>query len=245
MYTNILRRRLVGTGGSFSPDTWEGIQSIVRAGKARDYFEIGHKFPDYYPVRDKDFNWEVIGFNHDIPTDKRYTNSMTLFADIWVALGTFAPMDDTSGYIGSRVRAYLNDESEDGFLGNLNPEVAAVIGLVDKQVGAATSDRVETQDLFSDKVFLISPTEMNATSSELRSTGILTGEKVYEFFEELEGTKRWPSYDSRGHIVWLRGLSNPNALSSARIFRISNGKGRFGSALVHYLHYIVPAIVIY
>lgn len=63
-----------------SPATWKDVQSIVRSGLARDYFDIGDKFTVEKTVDGvtTEFEFEIIGFDHDTPTDSNYTHSMTL-----------------------------------------------------------------------------------------------------------------------------------------------------------------------
>lgn len=58
--------------------TWKQIQDLVRRGKHIDIFTIGDQFVANY--NGVEYIWDVIGINHDIPTDKTYINSLTLQA---------------------------------------------------------------------------------------------------------------------------------------------------------------------
>jgi hypothetical protein len=58
--------------------TWKQIQDLVRRGKHIDIFTVGDQFVANY--NGVEYIWDVIGINHDIPTDKRYTNSLTIQA---------------------------------------------------------------------------------------------------------------------------------------------------------------------
>ena len=58
--------------------TWKQIQDLVRRGKHIDIFTIGDQFVANYDG--VEYIWDVIGINHDIPTDKNYINSLTLQA---------------------------------------------------------------------------------------------------------------------------------------------------------------------
>ena len=58
--------------------TWKQIQDLVRRGKHIDIFTIGDQFVANY--NGVEYIWDVIGINHDIPTDKKYINSLTLQA---------------------------------------------------------------------------------------------------------------------------------------------------------------------
>ncbi len=58
------------------PNTWEDIKNIVRAGRAQDYFALGDVLSSQ--KGDETLYWEVIGFDHDTPSDETLTHSMTL-----------------------------------------------------------------------------------------------------------------------------------------------------------------------
>jgi hypothetical protein len=67
----------VGTDG-IAVSNWADVQRLVRMGLHSKVFTVGDQFiADYNstPVV-----WDIIGINHDIPTDKRYTNSLTIQA---------------------------------------------------------------------------------------------------------------------------------------------------------------------
>ena len=66
----------VGTDG-IAVSNFEDVQRLVRMGLHSKVFTVGDQFiADYNstPVV-----WDIIGINHDIPTDKRYTNSLTIY----------------------------------------------------------------------------------------------------------------------------------------------------------------------
>ncbi len=57
-------------------DSWEDVQRIVRAGMASKIFTVGEQLEC---KRGNDILiWVIIGFDHDIPADAKYTHSMTL-----------------------------------------------------------------------------------------------------------------------------------------------------------------------
>ena len=65
--------------------TFSDIQSLVRSGQAEENFEVG----DIITCQKggKEISWEVIGIDHDRPTDSQYTHSMTLMLkDIFVPM---------------------------------------------------------------------------------------------------------------------------------------------------------------
>ena len=67
----------IGTGG-IKINNWEDVQRLVRMGLHTKMFTVGDQFVANY--NDVPFTWDVIGINHDTPTDKKYKNSLTLQA---------------------------------------------------------------------------------------------------------------------------------------------------------------------
>ena len=56
-----------GTGG-IKINNWEDVQRLVRMGLHTKMFTVGDQFVANY--NDVPFTWDVIGINHDIPTDE-------------------------------------------------------------------------------------------------------------------------------------------------------------------------------
>lgn len=67
-----------------------------------------------------------------------------------------------------------------GFLSLLDPELVAVLGAVDKQVARNTVTDGGGQDLFSDKIFLISRVEAYGGTE-----GVATGETPYSYYSAM------------------------------------------------------------
>ena len=85
-----------------------------------------------------------------------------------------------------------------GFLKLLDPDLAAVLGAVDKQVARNTVTDDGGQDLFSDKVFLLSRVEVFGGTE-----GTTTGEEVYPYYSALAEN---PTTDALvGRIKYLDG----------------------------------------
>ena len=99
----------------FKPTSWEGVQSLVRAGLASRVFSIG----DQLTCQRDGVNlvWDVIGIDHDTPADPQFTHSLTLqlhdcfptamqfdaaeafyYAESGLAAGTYHFMIDSSDY---------------------------------------------------------------------------------------------------------------------------------------------------
>lgn len=71
-------------------ESWSDVQKIVRAGQASKYFSIGDQFvcgkTNPNGTVDK-LVWDVIGIDHDVPSDPQFTHSMTLgLHDCYIAL---------------------------------------------------------------------------------------------------------------------------------------------------------------
>jgi hypothetical protein len=130
----------------------------------------------------------------------------------------------SNNYTESAIRQWLNSEDETfvwepqtpfdrpstysggGFLHQLDPDLVAVLGAVDKQVARNTATDGGGQDLFSDKVFLLSRVEVyGGTDGE---TG---GEAPYPYYESLAPSPtasaldgRIKYLDSSARAWWLR-----------------------------------------
>lgn len=67
---------LSAQGGSIKPTGWADVQALVRSGLASKVFAIGDQL--VCKKSDTTLVWDVIGIDHDEPTDKQFTHSMTL-----------------------------------------------------------------------------------------------------------------------------------------------------------------------
>ena len=295
-----------GTGG-IKINNWEDVQRLVRMGLHAKMFTIGDQFIANY--NGEPVTWDVIGINHDIPTDKKYKYSLTLqahdcimncqfdapealyYAEEELAAGehiftlnnlkykftttlpvpvggqvyisswegdTYVPAkiatygadrattiesnivvtatesgDDTlttvnhhsrcrygsNNYKESAVRQFLNSNTSSfawtpktnfdrppsgapftggGFLKLLDPDLVSVLGAVDKQVARNTVTDDGGQDLFSDKIFLLSRVEVYGGTE-----GVTTGENPYPYYASLVPN---PTTDPlAGRIKYLDG----------------------------------------
>jgi len=100
-----------------------------------------------------------------------------------------------------------------GFLHQLDPELVAVLGAVDKQVARNTVTEGGGQDLFSDKVFLLSRVEVYGGTE-----GETSGEAPYPYYESLASSPTTAALDGRIKYLgasardwWLRSPSSGNA----------------------------------
>jgi hypothetical protein len=126
----------------------------------------------------------------------------------------------SNNYWESNIRDWLNSEADQyiwtpktnfdrpstgapytgpGFLKLLDPELAAVIGKVNKQVARNTLTDGGGQDLFSDKVFLLSRVEAG-----LGTEGTTDGEEVYSYYDGIENAGRIKLLNGSPRHWWLR-----------------------------------------
>jgi hypothetical protein len=210
--TTKIKAVYVGTTKVYSTElSWADVQDIVRGGLAPSIFNVGDQFVATY--NDTEYIWNIIGIDHDTPTDTEYTHSLTIQTMDCLQNVQFDAPEPTNPdtnratygnnrYIHSAIRQWLNSNDAvfnwvsqhqydaaptgapytgAGFLKLLDPELVAVIGAVNKQVARATVDG-GGQDLFSDKVFLLSRKEIYGTDE-----GTVTGEKAYAFYSAMAG----------------------------------------------------------
>ena len=57
-------------------DSWKKVQTVVRSGLARNFFQIGDQM--VCNKGGQPLVWDIIGFDHDIPVDTQYTHSLTI-----------------------------------------------------------------------------------------------------------------------------------------------------------------------
>lgn len=303
-----LKRDVDFLAGRVPHAEWKDVQDIVRAGLASRVFEIGDQFEALYngvPVL-----WDIIGIDHDTPSDPQYKHSLTIQAhdcllncqwdapeslyyavdgltagaynftysgttyeftltqpvpaggvltfpwtsdtdilttkvysyptqastveieSVNIAVGSsgtaLSPINDmgrcrygSNNYLESNIRAWLNSDAASfewapstmygrpstsapytgaGFLNLLDPELVAVLGAVNKQVARNTVTDGGGQDLFSDKVFLLSQVEVYAGTE-----GTTTGEKPYAYYSALAEAPT--AAELEGRIKYLGGTA--------------------------------------
>ena len=65
-----------GNISSFSVSSWANVQKLVRAGLHDKYFAVGDQL--VCQKGGSNLTWDIIGFDHDTPTDSQFTHSMAL-----------------------------------------------------------------------------------------------------------------------------------------------------------------------
>lgn len=318
-------------GNLITVGSWATVQEIVRSGESEKYFEVGDQLIAEY--NGTEVVWDIIGINHDTPSDTAYEHSLTIqahdcimncewdagewlfFAESELAAGTYYFYDsynavnyqftttvavpaggsidvsvwgdnqnptevktyDASGnlietlavseastgtelttcndlrrvrygsnnYIESNIREWLNSEEASysfdkqtiydrpstaspydgaGFLYNLDPDLKAVIGAVDKQVARNTVTDGGGQDTFSEKVFLLSRVEVYGGDE-----GVVTGESPYAFYEGLAEAPTTGDLDGRIKYLsgsprywWLRSPNNGHSNLARLVYTAGN-----------------------
>jgi len=345
-----LQREFDFLAGRYTPDSWQDVQDIVRAGMAHKIFRVGDQLL-------AEFNgtsvvWDIIGIDHDKPTDPRFTHSLTIqshdclltaqfsvsqalyYAEEELPAGIYrfehggvsyqftltqrvpaggqltfpwayntdilttkvssyenqtstaaietVPISEGTGgtllspvnhmdrcrygsnnYVKSSIRQWLNSEASSfvwtpqtiydrpptsapytgaGFLQTLDPDLVAVLGAVDKQVARNTVTDGGGQDIFSDKVFLLSIVEVYGGTE-----GDTTGESPYAYYAALADSPTVGGLDGRikyldasTHTWWLRSPRTDHASDARRVVT----SGSVTSNYVYVSHGVAPAVVI-
>lgn len=174
---------------------------------------------DYIPLKARTYAADRVTVIEDDITVSTSTDSPTLSPVNHQARCRYG----SNNYWESNIRDWLNSEAEQyiwtpktnfdrpsagapytgpGFLKLLDPELAAVIGKVNKQVARNTLTDGGGQDLFSDKVFLLSRVEAG-----LGTEGTTDGEEVYSYYDGIENAGRIKLLNGSPRIWWLRSPS--------------------------------------
>lgn len=222
--------RVTATPVVLDPATWKGIQAIVRAGRANEFFAVGDEIASEY--NGKEITWVVIGIDVDTPAGG-LAHSLTLQTkDCLHNIQFDAPEPSNpesnrkdygnNRYIHSALRQWLNSSDAEfvwtsqhqydapptdsldlyngaGFLHWLDPELVTVLGEVVKKVARNTVTDNGGQDVFADKVFLLSRVEVG-----LGAEGDTDGEVVYPYYVGIGDAGRIKNFDGSARPWWLR-----------------------------------------
>ena len=207
--------------------------------------------------------WETEGYVPTAITTYAADRTTAVATDLVVTqsagVDTLSPVNHSqrcrygsNNYVESAIRQWLNSEastfewvpktnydrpstySGGGFLHQLDPELVAVLGAVDKQVARNTVTDGGGQDLFSDKVFLLSRVEVYGGTE-----GETSGEAPYPYYESLAPSPTLDAIDGRIKYLgasardwWLR---SPRPLNSYHVRSvIANGSASYGRAASSY-----------
>lgn len=245
--------------------SWEEVQAIVRAGLAEEYFEIGDQFLSMYDGKvivwtiigiDHDTPTDT-EYSHSLTIQTRdCLDNVQFDAPEPTNPDENRQQYGNNRYIHSAIRQWLNSNEDTfqwvsqhqydappsgsiyegpGFLKLLDPDLAAVIGAVNKQVARNTATDGGGQDLFSDKVFLLSRVEAG-----LGTEGVTDGEVVYPYYDGISVAGRIKLLNGSPRIWWHR---SPNVSSSFNV-RIVTTDGTVGSGYARNAYGLAPACCI-
>ena len=122
-----------------------------------------------------------------------------------------------------------------GFLYRLDPELVSVLGAVNKKVALNTVTDGGGQETFSDKVFLLSPYEV-----DLGTEGNTTGEFIYPFYNGAGNAGRIKKLGTTTRHWWLR---SPYVSYSHHV-RIVSTDGSLSRDVASTAYGVSPACVI-
>ena len=206
----VLREIAGKMGVAGAVGSWKDVQAIVRRGQAERYFAVGDILMATYKGQATANVIIGINHDTPSDSNMPYSITIqSLDCLDNVQFDSPEPTNPDSNrqlygnnrYIHSAIRQWLNSADSvfqwvsqheydepptgsifdgPGYLNLLDPELVAVIGNVDKQVARNTVTDGGGQDLFSDKVFLLSRVEVFGGTE-----GETTGEVPYPYFSEM------------------------------------------------------------
>lgn len=162
----------------------------------------------------------------------------------------------SNNYVESSIRQFLNSDEEvfnwepqtiydrkpsntpyngNGFLNQLDSELVNVLGKVDKQVARNNINEAGGQDIFSDKVFLLSRKEVG-----LGGEGDISGESIYPFYSKVTNAERIKQLNGSNRLWWLRSPG----VSSSSLVRLVSTSGVLNDLYARSLGGVSPACVI-
>jgi hypothetical protein len=206
----VLREIAGKLGVSGTIGSWKDVQAVVRKGQAERYFAVGDILMAKYKDIATAHVVIGINHDTPTDATMPYSLTIqTLDCLDNVQFDSPEPTNPDANrqlygnnrYIHSAIRQWLNSNDSTfqwvsqheydepptgsifdgpGFLKLIDPELAEVIGPVNKQVARNTVTDGGGQDLFSDKVFLLSRVEVYGGTE-----GETTGETVYPYYSQM------------------------------------------------------------
>lgn len=249
------------------PDSWAGVQKIVRKGLASEYFNVGNQLVSAYDGGE--IVWEVIGIDVDTPTDSQFTHSMTIqtkdcLHDIqFDAKEPTNPNSDrkSSGnnrYIHSAVKQWLNS-NESAFSWQAQHQYdakptdslelyngAGFLHRLDPELAAvlgSASKKVAKNtatDGGGQETFSDKVFLLSRVEVGLGTEGETTGEAVYPFYDGVADAARIKQLNGSNRNWWLR---SPFVGGSSSVRYVGTG-GSIGGGSAGSANGVAPACVI-
>ena len=206
-----------------------------------------YSWNDYIPLKARTYAADRVTVIEDDITVSTSTDSPTLSPVNHQTRCRYG----SNNYWESNIRDWLNSEADQyiwtpktnfdspstgapytgpGFLKLLDPELAAVIGKVNKQVARNTITDGGGQDLFSDKVFLLSRVEAG-----LGTEGTTDGEEVYSYYDGIENAGRIKLLNGSPRGWWFRSphvsyASDARFVNTSGVVSDNSADGSYGLA---------------
>lgn len=258
--------RISATPTEIDPDTWAGVQKIVRKGLASEYFQVGDQLAFEYDGGE--IIGEVIGIDVDTPADSNFTHSMTIqtkdcLHDIqFDAPEPTNPDSDRKSYgnnryIHSAVRQWLNsdeaafqwksqhqyDAKPTDSLGLYNG--AGFLYRLDPElvsVLGAVNKKVAKADVDGggQDSFSGKVFLLSRVEVDLGTEGTTTGETVYPYYSGIGNAGRIKTLNGSSRHWWLR---SPD-VSLSNLTRIVRTDGALSNYDAYYARGVSPACVI-
>ena len=260
--------RIEGTPTEIDPDSWRGIQKIVRQGLASEFFEVGDEIATEYDGGE--IIWQVIGIDVDTPADPSLTHSMTLQTkDCLHDIQFDAPEPNnpdgnrktygSNRYTHSAVKQWLNSDESKFNWQSQHQHDAKPTSALDLYDGAGFLHRldpelVEVLGPVKKKVAKNTVTdgggqeEFNAEvfllsqlEVDLGTEGTTTGEFVYPFYDGKGNANRIKNLNDSPRIWWLR---SPYVSYSDGVRCVSTGGPLGNGGYARNSHGLSPACTI-
>ena len=259
--------RISATPTEIDPDTWAGVQKIVRKGLASEYFNVGDQLVSAYDGGE--IVWEVIGIDVDTPADPSLSHSMTIqtkdcLHDIQFDAPEPSNPDSNrksygnNRYTHSAVRQWLNSNEAVFQWESQHQYDAEPTGSLDLYNGAGFLHRLDPElaaviGEVSKKVALNTATDGGGQESfndkvfllsqkevGLGEEGDVTGEFVYPFYDGISNAGRIKQLNGSNRSWWLRSPY----VSHSHYVRNVNPDGSLNYNYAHYTIGVSPACVI-
>ena len=264
--SNTNNQQIKATPTAIDPNSWGGIQKIVRQGLANEFFSVGDQFVSAYDG--KEIVWEVIGIDVDTPADSNFTHSMTLQTkDCLHDIQFDAPEPNNpdsnrrdygnNRYIHSAIRKWLNSneskfqwrsqhqyDAKPTYSLNLYDGAGFLYRLDPELVAVlgAVNKKVAKADVDGggQDNFNNKVFLLSRVEVGLGTEGTTTGEFVYPFYDRIANAGRIKQLDGNNKSWWLRSP----IVSYSYYVRYVNTGGSLSHSCAYYTSGVSPACVI-
>ncbi len=255
------------TPAEIDPDSWAGVQNIVRMGLANEYFAIGDQLTSSYDGGE--IIWQVIAIDEETPADPQYTHSLTLQTkDCLHNIQFDAPEPNNpdsnrktygnNRYIHSAVRQWLNSNESTFQWASQHQYDAPPTDSLDLYNGAGFLYRLDPElvavlGAVNKRVARNTVTDGGGQDSfsdkvflltrvevGLGTEGTTTGEFVYPYYDGIGNAGRIKTLSGSARSWWLR---SPYVSNSRRVRRVDTD-GSLNDHSVSYARGVAPACVI-